>query len=290
MCDSADFAEDQRYADSRPRLTRRGFGALVGVAGLAAMLPSPAHAAPVVETDVTITTPDGQADCFFARPKKGKHPAVLVWPDIFGLRPAFRQMGRRLAEAGFAVLVVNPYYRSVRAPVLPEGVDPRADENWKKVRAQAQKLSPDTNVTDAKAIIAWLDAHKSVDTSRKIGTTGYCMGGPIVMRTAAAVPTRVGAAATFHGGGLATDSPDSPHRLIPQMKAQFLIAVAENDDQRDPEAKNVLEKSFTASGLAAEIEVYTGTRHGWCPPDSKVYDADQAERAWARLLVLLGGL
>jgi carboxymethylenebutenolidase len=287
MCDADDFAADERYAEGRRTGSRRDFGALAGVVGLAAMLPSSAGAADVTESDVIITTPDGQADAYWVHPAAGKHPAVLVWPDIFGLRPAFRQMGRRLAEAGYAVLVVNPYYRSVKAPVLPEGVDPRADANWKKVRAQAQKLTADTNVTDARAFVAWLDRQEPVDTTKKVGTTGYCMGGPMVMRTAAAVPERIGAGATFHGGGLATDRPDSPHLLIPKMKASFLIAIAANDDEGDPKAKDTLKKAFSDAGLTAEIEVYQDTRHGWCPPDSKVYHRDQAERAWARLLALL---
>lgn len=287
MCDESSFADEIEWLRQPTSLSRRGFGGMAGMAGLLAMLPSPAHAMAVKEQDVSVPTPDGMADCYFVAPSKGKHPAVLIWPDIFGLRPAFRQMGKRLAQAGYAVLVVNPFYRSIKAPVLPEGVDPRAPENWAKVREHAMKLTPDTHMTDAKAFIAFLDTQKSVNRKKKIGTTGYCMGGPIVMRTAAAVPERIGAAASFHGGGLATDKPDSPHLLIPKMKAGFLIAVAENDDQKNPAEKDTLKAGFAASGLKAEIEVYAGAMHGWCPPDGRAYNETQAERAWARLLVLL---
>jgi carboxymethylenebutenolidase len=227
------------------------------------------------------------ADGYFVHPASGAHPAVLVWPDILSLRPAFRQMGRRLAESGYAVLVVNPFYRKQRAPVVPEGASFADEATRAIVIPLAQSLSPATNVTDAKAFVAWLDNQPAVDKGRKIGTTGYCMGGSIVMRTAATAPDRIGAAASFHGGGLVTDKPDSPHLLVPQMQAHFLIAIAENDDQKEPEAKNTLREAFAAASLPAEIEVYAGALHGWCPPDSPVYNEEQAERAWSRLLVLL---
>src|SRR5690606_34389354 len=187
-------------------------------------------------SEVTIRTPDGECDAYFVTPTTGAHAAVLVWPDIFGLRPAKRQMGKRLAEEGYSVLVVNPFYRQLKAPTAPNGAATPIPE----VLPQMQALNATTHVTDAKAFIAWLDARPEVDTSKKVGTIGYCMGGPIVMRTAAAVPDRVGAGGSFHGGGLVTDNPDSPHLLIPEMRAEFLIAVAENDDMREPEAKNVL--------------------------------------------------
>jgi carboxymethylenebutenolidase len=209
---------------------------------------------------------------------------VLVWPDILGLRTAFRQMGKRLAESGYAVLTVNPFYRSKRAPVVPEGAT--FDEATRGiVFPLAQQLNATTHVSDAKAFIAWLDQQPQVDKNRKVGTTGYCMGGPITMRTAAAVADRVGAGASFHGGGLVSQNPDSPHLLVPQMKAQYLFAVAQNDDARDPEAKNVLRDTFAKANLDAEIEVYPAD-HGWCPPDSQVYDMAQAEKAWARMLAL----
>jgi carboxymethylenebutenolidase len=195
-------------------------------------------------------------------------------------------MGRRLAASGYSVLVVNPFYRDARAPVVPEGATFNDESVRNTVFGLRQNVSNDDMVTDARAFIAWLDQQAEVDTSRKVGTTGYCMGGPYVMRTAAAVPDRVGAVGSFHGGGLVTDGDDSPHRLIPQMQAQFLIAIAENDDEREPEAKDVLRESFAAASLQAEIEVYPAA-HGWCPPDSAVYSEAQAERAWSRLLVLL---
>lgn len=276
MCDQDHFEDDLK------KYSRRDLGALAAAGvGAAMMLPQAADAAEVGGSDVTIETPDGKCDAYFVTPKTGSHAAVLIWPDIFGLRPAFRQMAQRLAESGYSVLVVNPFYRTMKAPTAAKGANTPIPE----VRPLAQSLNSTTQTTDAKAFVAWLDAQPQVDKSKKIGTTGYCMGGPIVMRTAAAVVDRVGAAATFHGGGLVTESPDSPHRLIPQMKAQFLIAVAENDDQRDPEAKNVLEKSFAAANLPAEIEVYPAG-HGWCPPDTRVHNHEQAEKAWTRMLAL----
>ena len=202
------------------------------------------------------------------------------------LRPAFRRMGRRLAQSGYSVLVVNPYYRVQRAPVIPEGANMGQDETRATVFPLARTLSPETHMTDARAFVEFLDSQAAVDTNRGIGTTGYCMGGPITMRTAAAVPERVRAGASFHGGGLVTDGPDSPHLLIPSMQAQYLFCISEDDDADEPDAKNVLRDSFAAAGLPAEIEVYSGALHGWCPPDSHVYNESQAERAWSRLLAL----
>lgn len=287
MCDHDAFDDMVEYELRSKDLSRRQFGALtLGVSALS-LLPPVAGAAVVTESEVDIRTPDGTADAHFARPVKGTHPGVLVWPDIFGLRPAFRQMGRRLAESGYAVLTVNPFYRKQHAPTSPENPDFQDPATRAALMALSSSLSPDTAVTDARAFVSWLDTQDAVDRQRKIGTTGYCMGGPLVMQTAAAIPGRIGAAATFHGGGLATDKPDSPHLLIPKMKAQFLIAIAENDDQRRPEEKERLREAFAAANLPAEIEVYAGTKHGWCPPDSRVYDHDQAEKAWGRLLALL---
>jgi carboxymethylenebutenolidase len=284
MCDQH-FEDDLKQFLLHRNVSRREFGALSAGAGLMAVLPRVVNAQDVTESEVEIATPDGTADCYFVHPSSGAHAGVLVWPDILGLRPAFRQMGKRLAESGYSVLVVNPFYRQKRAPVVPEGAS-FADQSVRDtVFPLAQSLNATTNATDAKAFIAWLDEQDAVDTNRKVGTTGYCMGGPIVMRTAAAVPDRVGAGASFHGGGLVTQNPDSPHLLVPQMKAKFLFAVAENDDMREPEAKNVLRETYGAAGLDAEIEVYPA-QHGWCPPDSAVYDETQAERAWSRLLVL----
>jgi carboxymethylenebutenolidase len=286
MCDLDTLKDSTEYLKRKGDISRRQFGALSAGVSLAAVLPRVANAQDVVEHEVEITTPDGVADCYFVHPSAGATAAVLVWPDILGLRPAFRAMGKRLAESGYAVLVVNPFYRSARAPVVPEGASFQDEATRNTVMPMAQSLSAETHFTDARAFIAWLDQQPAVDTSRRIGTTGYCMGGPMVMRTAAAVPERVGAGGSFHGGGLATANEASPHLLIPTMKASFLIAIAANDDEADPQAKNTLRSSFDAAGLSAEIEVYEGTLHGWCPPDSAVYNEAQAERAWSRMLAL----
>ncbi|HNP36650.1 MAG TPA: dienelactone hydrolase family protein [Woeseiaceae bacterium] len=268
------------------RLTRRDFNRHSAGAVVAMMLPAVANALDVVEQEVLVKTPDGEADCYFVHPSKGAHAAVIVWPDIVGIRPAFRMMGKRLAESGYAVLVVNPYYRTGKGAVVPEGSkfgDPGVREQLMK---HAQTLSPETCVTDGKAFVKYLDEQAAVDTARKIGTTGYCMTGSYTMRLAAAIPERIGAGGSFHGGGLVTANTDSPHLLIPGMDAGFLIAIAENDDEKDPNAKVLLRDAFDEAGVAAEIEVYKGTLHGWCPPDSAVYNEAQAERAWSRLLDL----
>ena len=283
MCDQDHFDDDRKEFDARGLVTRRQFGVLVG-AGISMMLPRVANAVAVTEADVTVTTPDGTADCYFVHPASGAAAGVLVWPDIFGLRPAFRQMGKRLAESGYSVLVVNPFYRVKKAPTAPNGAaTPIAD-----VRPLAQGLNETTHMSDAKAFIAWLDQQASVAKNRKVGTQGYCMGGPIAFRTAAAVAERVGAVASFHGGGLVTDQPNSPHLQAAKTKAQFLIAIATNDDQRAPKDKDVLKETFAKVSLPAEIEVYEGAAHGWCPPDSGVYNEPQAEKAWSRLLALYG--
>jgi carboxymethylenebutenolidase len=267
-------------------VSRREFGALTLGAGLVSLLPRGAAAADVTETEVQIRTPDGTCDAYFVHPATGAHPGVLIWPDIFGLRPAFRQMGKRLAESGYAALVVNPFYRVKPAPTAPEHPDFNDAATRTALMSLMGALTQETAFTDAKAFIPWLDAQSAVDKKRKMGTTGYCMGGPLTMRTAAAMPARVGAGASFHGGGLVTDKPDSPHLLVPKMKAHYLFAIAENDDQKQPEAKDVLRAAFARAKLPAEIEVYAGTMHGWCPPDSQVYNQEQAEKAWSRLLVL----
>ena len=285
MCEKDDL--DEMYELSRSRdLSRRQFGALSLGVGLTALLPRLADAADTAESEIQIKTPDGTCDAYLVHPVKGKYPAVLIWPDIFGLRPAFKQMGKRLAESGYTVLVINPFYRTQKAPTAPEHPDFSDPATRQGLMSLAGTLSPATALTDATAFVAYLDGQPSVDRKRKMGTTGYCMGGPFVFRTAAAAPDRVGAGATFHGGGLATDKPESPHLLIPKMKAHFLIAIAENDDQREPEVKNILRDSFAKAHLPAEIEVYAGTKHGWCPPDSAVYNAEQAEKAWGRMMVL----
>ncbi|MGA3189655.1 MAG: dienelactone hydrolase family protein [Bryobacteraceae bacterium] len=283
MCDQDHFEEDREQFEARGLVTRKQFGVLLG-AGMAMMLPKVANAAAVTESDVNVTTPDGVADCYFVHPSSGAAAGVLIWPDIFGLRPAFRQMGKRLAESGYAVLVVNPFYRVKKAPTADAG----AATPIPQLMPLAQGLNETTHMTDAKAFVGWLDGQSSVARNRKIGTQGYCMGGPIAFRTAAAAPDRVGAVGSFHGGGLVTAAPNSPHLQAAKSKAQFLIAIAANDDAKSPKDKDVLKNTFAQAGLPAEIEVYTGAAHGWCPPDSSVYNEAQAEKAWSRLLVLYG--
>ena len=281
MCDQDHFEDDKSDYEAKGLVTRRQFGVLLG-AGVAMMLPRVVNAVTVTDGDVTITTPDGSCDSYFVHPASGTAPGVLLWPDIFGRRPAMHQMAKRLAEGGFSVLVVNPFYRAQKAPTAAKGAATPIQELMPLARA----LNETTQMTDAKAFIAWLDQQASVSKTRKIGTQGYCMGGPIAFRTSAAVPDRVGAVASFHGGGLVTDQPNSPHLQASKTKAQFLIAVAANDDQRAPAEKDVLKDTFAKANLTAEIEVYTGAAHGWCPPDSGVYNEPQAEKAWSRLLAL----
>ncbi len=285
MCDQDSIADMLEYR-LKQGISRREFGALGLGTALLSMLPRAADAAETTEADVEIKTPDGTADAYFVHPSKGSHPAVLYWPDIFGLRPAFRQMGRRIAEAGYAVLVVNPFYRTKKAPTAPEHPDFDDPATHAALMSLMGGLNADTATTDGKAFVGWLDTQAAVDRKRKLGTAGYCMSGSFTMRTAAALPERVGAGASFHGGGLVTDKPDSPHLLVPRIKAQYLFAIAENDDQRQPEAKGVLREAFAKSAVHAEIEVYAGTMHGWCPTDSHVYNHDQAEKAWGRMLAL----
>lgn len=282
MCDKDHFEDDTQEYEQRGLVTRRQFGVMVG-AGACMALPQVANAQVVTESDVTITTPDGAAEAYFVRPATGTAPGVLVWPDIFGLRPAFRQMGKRLAESGYAVVVVNQFYRARKLPIAPNGSNTPIPE----LVPLAQQLNETTHMTDAKAFVAWLDSQPSVAKDKKIGTQGYCMGGPMAFRTAVAMPDRVGAVASFHGGGLVTEQPNSPHLQASKTKAQFLIAIASNDDQRSPNEKNVLRANFENAKLPAEIEVYSGA-HGWCPPDSRVYNEPDAEKAWARLLALYG--
>ena len=287
MCDNDTLGDMIEYRLRSAGLSRRQFGALTLGAGMVSLLaPGADAAAEVHESEVDIKTPDGTADAYFVHSSTGSHPGVLMWPDIYGLRPAFRQMGRRLAESGYSVLVVNPFYRTKRAPTAPEHADFEDPATRAALMAQTGALTAETAVTDAKAFVAWLDGQPSVDRKRKMGTSGYCMTGPLTMRTAAAFPNRIGAGACFHGGGLVTDKPDSPHLLVAKMKAQYLFAIAESDDQRQPEAKNALRAAFATAKLPAEIEVYAGTIHGWCPLDSRVYNPDQAQKAWSRMLAL----
>jgi carboxymethylenebutenolidase len=283
MCDQNHFEDDRLEFEARGLVTRKQFGVMLG-AGISMMLPQVANAVAVTEGDVTVKTPDGNCDAYFVHPSTGTAAGVLIWPDIFGLRPAFRQMGKRLAESGYSVLVVNPFYRAKKAPTADQG----SKTPIQALMPLAQGLNETTHMTDAKAFIAWLDQQSSVAKNRKIGTQGYCMGGPIAFRTSAAVPDRVGAVGSFHGGGLVTQQPNSPHLQASKTHAQFLICIASNDDARSPNEKDVLKETFTKANLPAEIEVYTDSPHGWCPPDSSVYNEPQAEKAWGRLLALYG--
>src|SRR5262245_43836099 len=229
MCDQDHFEDDVKEYEARGLVTRREFGIVLGD-GMVTFSPQAADAAAVTESDVNVMMPDGTADCYFVHPASGTGAGVLFWPDIFGLRPAVKQMGKRLAESGYSVVVVNPFYRKQKAPTAEKGsATPLAD-----LMPLARTLSETTHMTDAKAFIAWLDQQPSVAKNKKIGTQGYCMGGPIAFRTAAAAPDRVGAVASFHGGGLVTPNPNSPHLQASKTKAQFLIAVANNDDERAP--------------------------------------------------------
>ncbi|MBB5709717.1 dienelactone hydrolase family protein [Sphingomonas xinjiangensis] len=284
MCDEWTAADNDRHLGA---MTRRSFATAAAAAGVSVLLPSPANALAVKGRDVTIRTPDGNADAYFVAPASGRHPAVLVWPDIMGLRPAFRRMADRLAQSGYAVLTVNQFYRSTKTPFVQAGESFDQPAVRQRIEPFRKALTPEGTTRDSIAFVAFLDAQREVDTGSGVGVTGYCMGGPMMMRTAAANPARVRAGASFHGGGLAADGPDSPLLLVPQMKGRYLFAVAENDDARAPGDKDKLAAAFAAAKVPAEIEVYAGTLHGWCPPDSRAYNPAQAERAWGRLLATL---
>jgi carboxymethylenebutenolidase len=292
------MTDEKRDADentgSHSDLSRRDFVALSLAAGFAAATGSVSAAAlPVVETNVDVKTPDGTCDAAFIHPTTGPHPAVVIWPDAFGLRPAMRDIGKRIAAEGYSVLVPNPYYRMTKAPGIDmAGFSFQNQADMAKLRPLMGSINaPGTAEKDAIAFIAFLDAQRQVNASKKVGTQGYCMGGALVMRTAAAVPNRVGAGASFHGGGLVTDRPDSPHTLAPKMKARLYIGIASNDDARQPDAKDKLRDAFAAAKVPAEIEVYEGL-HGWCVPDmpaeagKPIYNKPDAERAWAKLVAL----
>jgi carboxymethylenebutenolidase len=281
------------------KVSRRDFIARSVAAGLVvAAGPSLAAALPVVESDVTIKTPDGTCDAAFIHPASGAHPGVIVWPDAAGLRPSMRDIGRRIAAEGYSVLVPNPFYRVGKAPMFTDAanLDFKNQDTLTKIRSLMSSIgAPGAAETDAVAFVAFLDAQSQVDKSKKIGTQGYCMGGPLVVRTAATVPDRIGAGASFHGGGLVTDKPDSPHLLAPKIKARMYFGIASSDDQRQPDAKDKLRESFAKAGVPAEIEVYPA-KHGWCVPDmpkedgAPIYDKAQAERAWGKLVALYKSL
>jgi len=290
-----DKREHERDDDSSSDLSRRDFVALSLAAGLAAAAgPVSAAELPVVETNVEVKTPDGTCNAAFIHPTTGSHPAVLIWPDAFGLRPSMRNIGKRIAAEGYSVLVPNPFYRVARAPFDDASTfsfQNQADRA-KLTPLMASINAPGAAEKDAVALIAFLDAQPQVNKAKKIGTQGYCMGGPLVVKTAAVLPGRVGAGASFHGGGLVTDKPDSPHLLAPKIKARMYFGIASNDDKNQPDAKDKLREAFAAAKVAAEIEVYPGAQHGWCVPDmpagggAPIYSKPDAERAWSKLVVL----
>jgi carboxymethylenebutenolidase len=291
----ADETHDDKNAEGRNEVSRREFVAMSMAAGIVmAAGASSAAELPIVETNVEVKTPDGVCDAAFIHPTSGTHPGVLIWPDAFGLRPAMRDIGKRIAAEGYSVLVPNPFYRVAKAPVIqdPSSFSFQNPADMAKLRPlMASVNGPGAAEKDAVAYIAFLDAQSQVAKNKKIGTQGYCMGGPLVVKTAAAVPNRVGAGASFHGGGLVTDSPDSPHLLAPKIKARMYFGVASNDDARQPDAKDKLREAFAAAKVPAEIEVYQSL-HGWCVPDmpmqngSPIYNKPDAERAWAKLVAL----
>jgi carboxymethylenebutenolidase len=274
-------------------LPRRGFVVSVA-AGLATAGSVTGAGLEVVETDVEIKTPDGTCDAAFIHPKNGSHPGVVIWTDAFGLRPAFREMGKRIASEGYSVLVPNPFYRKAKAPAFSDSEITNFNFSNQADMAKLMPLMGSINAPgncekDAIAFIAFLDAQKQVNKGKKIGTQGYCMGGPLVLKTAASVPNRVGAGASFHGGGLVTDKPDSPHLLAPKIKARMYFGIASNDDMRQPDAKDKLKEAFAAAHVPAEIEVYPESLHGWCVRDmplqngKPIYNKPDAERAWTKL-------
>lgn len=286
MCDEQTEQQNTDHLKQQGTLDRRTFTKLSAVAAITASFPQFAQAAGVTEKKVSIPTPSGSVDAFFYHPSEGTHPAVLMWPDIKGLRPAFQAMASRLAGSGYAVLVVNPFYRSVEGNPLPANVSFPSNEAWAILRPLRQALVPEAISSDTKAFIDFFSAQPAVDNSRKMGVLGYCMSGIFAMQAAAEFEQRVGAIASFHGGGLATEEANSPHLNIKPGQAPVLHAIAENDDEKAPNAKHLLKDAYEKAGIEAEIEVYEGAMHGWCPPDSRVYHDAQAERAWARLLEL----
>ena len=290
-----DDPKNQQMSDAQSgEIGRRDFVGLSVTAGLAVTAASAAAAShDIVETEVEIKTPDGTCDAAFIHPKSGSHPGVLIWPDAFGLRPSMRDIAKRIAADGYSVLVPNPFYRISKAPFTDASNFnfQNADDMAKLRPLMASVNAPGNAEKDAVAYVAFLDAQKQVNKSKKIGTQGYCMGGPLVVKTAATIPDRIGAGASFHGGGLVTDKPDSPHLLASKIKARMYFGVASNDDQRQPDAKDKLKESFAAAKVPAEVEVYSSL-HGWCVPDmpkqngTPIYNQPDAERAWGKLVAL----
>lgn len=287
MCDKETEIAVQHWLAQPANQQRRQFNKLVAAGTLlAGFAPQTFASEHHTAVEVSVPTPDGEVDALLVSPKVGKGAAVVVWPDIMGRRQSFDDMGRRLADAGYTALVVNPFYRDIKGAALPEGVSFPSDDAWAILQPMRRKLTPEAVVNDAKAFFSFLDQHASVDTQKKGALMGFCMSGAYTMLAAAALPERVGAIASFHGGGLATDKPDSPHLTVSQSRAQALHAIAENDHERAPNMKGWLEQAYEDASLPAEIEVYTGTLHGWTPTDSRVYHPQQAERAWQRMMAL----
>jgi carboxymethylenebutenolidase len=283
MCD--DFIHQGLTHD--PTVSRRAFMVSTAATVVLGSAASAAADAKVVEKDVNVPMESGVSDSALFYPEgKGPWPAVLVWTDILGLRPVFREMGRRLAAEGYVVLVPNPFYRNAKAPVVDGTFDFSKPEDRAKVMPMAAALTAEANISDAKAYVSFIDAQPQTDKKKKMGVQGYCMGGPLTFRTAATRADRIGAAATFHGGGLVSDKPDSPHLLIAQMKAEVLCCVADNDDKRDPAAKDKLKEAFATAHLKATVEVFDGCSHGWTVRGSQVYNEAGAERAWSELTAL----
>jgi carboxymethylenebutenolidase len=288
--------KNQQKNDGQPaEIGRRDFvGLSVAAAGLAAAGSASAAGLEVVETDVEVKTPDGICDAAFIHPKTGSHAGVLIWPDAFGLRPSMRNMAKRLAAEGYSVLVPNPFYRISKAPFTDASTfNFQNPADMAKLQPLMGSVNAPGNAEkDAVAYVAFLDAQKEVNKAKKIGTQGYCMGGPLVVKTAAALPNRIGAGGSFHGGGLVTDKPDSPHLLASKIKARMYFGIASNDDMRQPDAKDKLKESFAAAKVPTEIEVYSGSLHGWCVPDMPagngmpIYNKPDAERAWGKLVAL----
>ncbi|MBT0670306.1 dienelactone hydrolase family protein [Novosphingobium profundi] len=294
MCDEFTAADNAtRAVGAAKGLNRRAFAALGASAALAGCTVgakgTAAGGSDIREGMVSVTTKDGVCDAFFVHPVHGRHPGVIMWPDIAGLREAKKIMARTLAAEGYAVLVVNQYYRSSPAPVLRSFADWRTPEGQARITPMREELTPAAITRDAAAFVAFLDGREEVDTTRGIGSNGYCMGGPFTVRSAAAAPERVKAAASFHGAGLVSEEPDSPHRLLAKTKASYLFAIARNDDARQSDQKTQLREAAAKAGREAEIEVYDAD-HGWCVPDTPSWDPDEADRAWKRMLVLFAGL
>ena len=292
MCDEITERELDEYLQ-RKAVTRRGFtvGASAAVASTSLVLP--ACATPIetgemtlTETEVSLTTPAGEADGLFIHPSEGAHAAIIMWPDIHGVRPAFFDMARRLATSGYSVLAMNPYYRTMNGRLFEQGQTIRDPGGRELVMPHYSALSPETVVVDTEAYVSWLDAQAAGESSRGIGAIGFCMTGSWTLRAAAAVPGRVKAPSSFHGGGLVTEAEDSPHLLADKIQGGVLIAIAENDHEREPDAQGALIAAFETAGVPAEIEVYADALHGWVPTDSRAHNPEQSERAWTRMLAL----